>query len=287
MFDLRLFALATLLFSLFFGSAAIASPQPTFRCDVSDHPSLVRNGIKIGDLIYRGKGFVAFTGYPKANEKLPAIIAASGEQYSDGKITFHAKADRGLLLITGGPTFSCNSLKSEVIGEAKSLVTIVRSGPNVKFKRIDRLALNEPVELIGESGQYFQEYQWYKIRYGEGQEGYAWGGTMCVETELAGILIGCARHIRNDNQNGRTSNVPISGKSVFGSIIRIAPSQNAALAYKIPVGTPLQITSETGNFFETWQWVEVNVSGKGTGFVWGGTICSIDKQLAGVHFGCQ
>lgn len=284
MLKLRFLAMLLFVVSAGFSTLVLASPQPIFRCDVGDHPSLVRNGVKYGQLIYFGGEFVALNAYPQANEKLPSLKAASGEQYSDGKITFHAKGDLGLLLITNGPTFSCKSLKSEVIAEAKSLVTIVRAAPDVKSPRLDKLVLSEPVQLIGETGKYFQDYQWYKIRYGEGQEGYGWGGTLCVETELSGILIGCARHLKGEGK--AVSNTQIAGKSVFGSLIRRAPNAKAVLIYKISADAPLVVIGETGSFHETWQWVEVSVAGKGNGFVWGGTICTIDKQLSGVHFGC-
>lgn len=273
--------------------SALASPLPSFECNVSPHPALKRNGYDVGQFIYYGDAFVAFTAYPSnALDKLPRVVSGSGEQFSDGKLTFHSKGDQAILSVENGPVFKCQSQASQVLAQvtsqATSLETIVRSGPSVNASRIEKLPLNEPLELIGQSGKYYQDFQWFKIRYGEGQEGYAWGGTLCVETELSGILIGCARFLQSIQNNTPQSSgkAYAIGQSLFGSKVRAQPSASARQMFSITQGTPIQVLQETGSFFDGWQWVKIS-SANDIGFVWGGTICTSDRQLTGVHFGCN
>lgn len=277
---------------LVFPITALASPTPSFECNISAHPALKRNGYDVGQFIFYGGEFVAFTAYPEPSDKLPRVISGSGEKYSDGVLTFQSKGNAGILSITNGPVFNCQSQSqtqtSQVLAQATSLETIVRSGPSVNASRIEKLPLKEPLELIGQSGEYYQDFQWFKIRYGEGQEGYAWGGTLCVETELSGILIGCARYVQSTKSGTPNSSgqAYANGQSLFGSKVRAQASASARQLFSIAQGATIQVLQETGIFFDGWQWVKIK-STNGVGFVWGGTICTTDRKLTGVHFGCN
>ncbi|MFK7901692.1 MAG: SH3 domain-containing protein [Nitratireductor sp.] len=287
--------MASMILALLQPVLAFASPEPSFVCEVKDHPVLNRNGMKLGSSIYYGGEFVGLIGYPEmANEKLPRVRSGSGEQYSDGVLTFHSKADKGVLIIEGGPTFPCKAFlanaqsggaQNDYSVLANALETIIRAKPDVKAKRIDQLSFREPIELVEATGIYFQDFQWFKVRYGEGEEGYAWGGTMCVETKESGILIGCERF----NLSSRVPSahqVIANAKSLFGSKVRQSPDLNAPQLFSLPQGTPIFVMQESGSFYDGWQWVKIQTSGE-TGYVWGGTICTLDKQLPGVHFGCE
>ena len=76
------------------------------------------------------------------------------------------------------------------------------------------------------------------------------------------------------------------GKSVFGSIIRFEPNMESRRLFSVPQGDPVVFVAETGSFLSDWQWVKVRY-GKREGYVWGGTVCTTDVQLKGVHFGCD
>ena len=76
------------------------------------------------------------------------------------------------------------------------------------------------------------------------------------------------------------------GQSVFGSKVRSAPSMEGRQLFSIPEGAPVTFLEETGSFLSDWQWVKVRHGSK-EGYVWGGTVCTTDVQLKGVHFGCN
>ncbi len=73
-----------------------------------------------------------------------------------------------------------------------SLGGIVRAGPGMNYKKIDSLAYGEPVALFARSGQIMNGYEWFKISYSEGQEGYQWGGIMCSKSlHIVGLYDPC------------------------------------------------------------------------------------------------
>ena len=177
---------------LLFCHAATASPFPNFTCDVTDHPALARDGYLLGSRIYYGGEFVGLIGYPEENEKLPRVPSASGEKYSNGKITFHSKGKEGVLSIEGEDTsFPCVSTAAMATGQSV-FGSIIRDKPDVSGKEITRLPKGELIEFTGETGSFHDGWQWVKVRFWEGQEGYVWGGTVCSkEVEISGVHFGC------------------------------------------------------------------------------------------------
>ncbi len=106
---------------------------------------------------------------------------------------------RAFLQMDDGALFPCKATVSSNGGNALNepaiaLGTIVRQQPDASAVRIERLPENEPVRLVAEAGNYLNDYQWFEIEYGEGRRGFAWGGTLCVDSELAGVLIDCRVH---------------------------------------------------------------------------------------------
>lgn len=294
-------------------TSALASPVPDFTCNVSPHPLLQRDGYLLGSNIYMMGDRVGLVGYADLPEQLPQVVSGSGMQFSNGQITFGAKGDSGFLELADGTQFPCSRYVEQAsrpvvpssgnLNElGLALDTIVRSGPDVAATRIEKLPLNEPVMLLRETGAYYQDYQWYEIEYSEGSRGFAWGGTLCVDTELSGILIDCRRFVGLTAQQ-RLSGVPpttpqqpatssagarIFGQSLFGSKIRSQPDPNARQVASLSQGTAIEIVQETGAFFDGWQWVLIRYGNGNQGYVWGGTICVTQGRApTGVHAGCN
>lgn len=61
---------------------------------------------------------------------------------------------------------------------AKSWGGIVRSGPGQNYRRVASLHERESITVLAQTGQYFQDRPWFKIRY-RGRIGYHWGGIIC------------------------------------------------------------------------------------------------------------
>lgn len=311
-------AFAIALLSLISAHQAIASPQVDFRCKVLAHPLLQANGYLLGENVYLlGEDRVGLVGYAEPAEQLPRVVSGSGMQFSNGAITFGAKGDSGYIELSDGTTFPCTRVNASVKIEptpvspptpsssgqprseiALALGTIVRNGPDRNAGRIEKLPDNEPVALVRETGNYFDGFQWFEIEYSEGQRGYAWGGTLCVDTEVSGILIDCRQYAgvtaqqalrgeRPSSNGGQQGAAPIYGRSLFGSIIRNSPSAQAAKIDNIPEGTAVEFIGETGSFHDGWQWVRVRYGNGIEGFVWGGTVCVTQGQApVGVHERC-
>jgi hypothetical protein len=185
--------------ALFFSGLAMASPVPDFTCDVEPHPEINADGYLLGQGMYlMGDDTVGMVGYAEPSQQLQRVISGSGMQFSNGSITFGAKGDSGFLEMGDGTVFPCKAASLSNQGgmnePAIALETIVRRDASTSAARIERLPNNEPILIIGETGSYLNDFQWFEIEYGEGQRGFAWGGTLCVDTELSGILIDCRRY---------------------------------------------------------------------------------------------
>lgn len=306
-------ALAALAIATAFSSPSAASPVPDFTCNVQPHPLLQANGYLLGSNIYMMGDRVGLVGYADLPEQLPQVVSGSGMQFSNGQITFSAKGDNGLLELVDGTRFPCSRYVEQVtqpvspsaggLNElALALDTIVRNAPNAAAGRIEKLPLNEPVMLVRETGAYYQDFQWYEIEYSEGQRGFAWGGTLCADTELSGILIDCRRFAGVTARQRLTGAAPttpqqpaapsgggqIFGQSLFGSKIRSQPDPNARQVASIAQGTAIEIVQETGAFFDGWQWVLIRYGNGNQGYVWGGTICVTQGRApSGVHASCN
>lgn len=283
---------------LIFNSSVMASPVPDFTCDVKPHPDINVEGYLLGQGIYiMSDDRVGLVGYAEPSQQLQRVVSGSGMQFSNGSVTFGAKGDEGYLEMGDGTLFPCKSAALINAGSmnvpAIALGTIIRRNASVSGERIERLPENEPILLIKETGIYHDDFQWFEIEYGEGQRGFAWGGTLCVDTELSGIVIDC-RRLQQEMSSSATNSAEtpnqtsIIGKSLFGSKIRAEANSAARQTASIAEGTPIEILQETGSFFDGWQWVRIRYGSGNEGYVWGGTIC-VTQGIApsGVHANCN
>jgi len=70
---------------------------------------------------------------------------------------------------TGGVTFPF---------AAKSWGGKVRSGPGQNYRKVASLREREPIIVLEQTGEYFQDRPWFKISF-RGRTGYHWGGIIC------------------------------------------------------------------------------------------------------------
>ena len=69
---------------------------------------------------------------------------------------------------------------------------VLRSGPGMQYRKVASMQEGDPVDIIEDTGVWFNEYKWYRVRTHRG-EGYHWGGIFCVnmDTEIEGIFGKC------------------------------------------------------------------------------------------------
>jgi hypothetical protein len=69
---------------------------------------------------------------------------------------------------------------------------VLRSGPGMNYAKVASLLEGDPIDVIEDTGVWFNEYKWYKVRTAKGT-GYHWGGIFCVklDTEIEGIFQKC------------------------------------------------------------------------------------------------
>lgn len=190
------FASLALSFGLLAGAAgnASASPAADFTCKVLPHPALQRDGYLLGENIYMMGDRVGLVGYAEPSEQLPQVVSGSGMQFSNGTITFGAKGNEGFLEINDGTTFPCVAAASASSSGGAATMSrmgrsvfgsIVRDGDSPSARELDRIPQGEPIEIISETGSFYDGWQWVRIRYSEGLEGYVWGGTICTTDGVA------------------------------------------------------------------------------------------------------
>ncbi len=74
----------------------------------------------------------------------------------------------------------------------RSLGGIVRGGPSMSAPRIASLPKDAPVLIRQSTGVAMNGYTWFRIEF-NGRPGFQWGGIMCSEDPLPGILERCRR----------------------------------------------------------------------------------------------
>ena len=180
---------------------AAASPVADFTCKVQPHPVLQRDGYLLGENIYMMGDRVGLVGYAEPSEQLPQVVSGSGMQFSNGTITFGAKGNEGFLEINDGTMFPCVAAASDSAGSAATMSrmgrsvfgSIIREADSPSARELDRIPLGEPIEIISETGSFYDGWQWVRVRYSEGLEGYVWGGTICTTDgpEISGVHTSC------------------------------------------------------------------------------------------------
>ncbi len=74
----------------------------------------------------------------------------------------------------------------------RSLGGIVRGAPSMQAPKVASLQEGEPILLLARENT-MDGYDWFRIRYHGGRTGFQWGGIMCAEAPLRGILERCRR----------------------------------------------------------------------------------------------
>lgn len=185
-----------------------ASPQPDYECEGAEAAtaSLFPNG-GLGEFIYKmGDETVGLVGYAEKSEQLQLEGAGhEGTRYSGQGLAFFESSqdglDHALIIEATGQRITCKSTKvaSNLEGAGdkgwiagQSMESIVRDAPSVDGNRIDKLPFGEPVAILRNEGNLYQELPWFQIEYSEGIKGFVWGGTLCSEGQLvAGIASQC------------------------------------------------------------------------------------------------
>lgn len=72
----------------------------------------------------------------------------------------------------------------------RSLGGNVRDIPGLDGRQTARLREGERVELIENTGERYQGYDWFKIRH-SGGVGYQWGGILCANRRTSGVYEVC------------------------------------------------------------------------------------------------
>jgi hypothetical protein len=69
---------------------------------------------------------------------------------------------------------------------------ILRSGPGMNFRKLASLQQNDWLEILEDTGVWFDGYKWFRVQSPMGT-GYHWGGIFCVDRgqNLEGILNYC------------------------------------------------------------------------------------------------
>lgn len=71
------------------------------------------------------------------------------------------------------------------------------------------------------------------------------------------------------------------------SVVRDAPSLDGKRVDKLPFGEPVAILRNEGNIYQGLPWFQIEYSEGLKGFVWGGTLCSEGRLVAGVANQCE
>ncbi|MFN7025755.1 MAG: SH3 domain-containing protein [Pseudorhizobium sp.] len=84
-----------------------------------------------------------------------------------------------------------NALQGDTI-TGMSYGGVLRSGPGMEHRRVASLREGDQIEIIEDTGVWFNDYKWYLVATPNGT-GYHWGGIFCVDrtTQIDGIFSKC------------------------------------------------------------------------------------------------
>ncbi|MGA0531042.1 hypothetical protein [Hansschlegelia sp. KR7-227] len=75
-----------------------------------------------------------------------------------------------------GPSFSCGG--------------VLRSRPSMNASKVASVAEGQQFDSVEDAGVWFNEYKWYRVRYGD-VEGYQWGGIFWTQGGREGTIPSC------------------------------------------------------------------------------------------------
>jgi hypothetical protein len=69
---------------------------------------------------------------------------------------------------------------------------ILRAGPGMDYAKVASLQEGDPIDILEDTGIWFNEYKWYRVQTARGS-GYHWGGIFCIQadTQFEGIFQKC------------------------------------------------------------------------------------------------
>ncbi|MEM8542251.1 MAG: SH3 domain-containing protein, partial [Pseudomonadota bacterium] len=72
----------------------------------------------------------------------------------------------------------------------------VRSSPSIFGEKLSSLSQGEPVIILENTDEFLDGFFWFKIEFGESEQGYMWGALLCTdadEPELNATLRRCSQ----------------------------------------------------------------------------------------------
>lgn len=87
---------------------------------------------------------------------------------------------------------NANPVEGKLPMWGESLGGIMREGPGMNFRKVGSLREGDRVEIVHSTEERMGDYTWFQVRH-QGRNGYQWGGIMCSEDLLPGILTRCNR----------------------------------------------------------------------------------------------
>lgn len=90
-----------------------------------------------------------------------------------------------------GPVIPVNTAGALLETPGLSFGGKVRSGPGTQYQQVGSLSQGDRIKIIRSSGVHFDGYDWFEVQQGN-LVGYHWGGLMCSNQPVAGILQQCS-----------------------------------------------------------------------------------------------
>lgn len=302
-------------------SAALASPPPSHICLVGDSGVTLDGKETEGraiNIYYLEPGTsrrIAFSAYPEeAAEDVTGFIPETEKGvFAAHGVTVDATGTQPVLTGVNGRSIACRYADFYTAPEHEyvdglgvefgvSMGSVVRAAPEVGGTRIGGFENGRHIAIEGDTGRLHDGYTWLKVILGREKFGYVWGGTVCTPLAATPGTADCpstyggsipapneaaSSGTTAQNAAAAAGDPTIAGRSTLGTRVRLKPDTTAEILTSIPVGAPLRVIGETGAFLDTFQWVEVAYGEGRTGYAWGGSICTIDKELVGVHYPCR
>ncbi|MEM1388627.1 MAG: MliC family protein [Pseudomonadota bacterium] len=103
----------------------------------------------------------------------------------------------------------------------------VRMGPGLEHRQITSTGLNTRIVLL-QRAAFMDGYDWFLIQLPNGNQGYQWGGLICADTGIGGVLTTC----------GSPQDIELSGLAPPPTP---SPTPETFVAYSCNEGIPLHV----------------------------------------------
>ena len=130
---------------------------------------------------------------------LDAEILDEGFKYTGDGIEFVGSGKQAFLVDTKAKVVVKCSVTAQASDGSKtinkpgfSLGGKIRSGPGVDYPQIGSVFGTKPITILEDTGVFMNGYTWFKIKLGNGDTGYQWGGILCSAAEpIKGVYERC------------------------------------------------------------------------------------------------